>query len=378
MNMKEKLNKLLRKEEEQLLLNLKTLLEKRKNYVSGHKNISLDTKIDNFINWYYKNMVKENYTDIGKFHKPYDMRNFIEKMAVWYELRYPNYEINRLMFGSDQEEIEFNNATFNSNKYVSDLFDEKADIRELDRYEFHNFKALLSGNEDYLLSKARYRDLVYIEPHRRSAHLHLTSKGFVEESEGFESYTNHKVNDNELKGMHIKDVVQLLKDKDVSLPKDNELEETIKDVDKWNYQNEEMLNCVMYRIIERGGNRIGPRRAFLFAKEFGRNIDIPMMYGVDYSDPGLRRFINEYIKAGGSKDLVCYVGYFSRASKNEKMSTVSVQEMIKTIYDNCVTKYTPEETELHQRMVNVLASRIPKDEIRKKRTKIIKFTKEIK
>ena len=103
-----------------------------------------------------------------------------------------------------------------------------------------------------------------------------------------------------------------------------------------------------------------------------------MMYGVDYSDPGLRRFINEYIKAGGSKDLVCYVGYFSRASKNEKMSTVSVQEMIKTIYDNCVTKYTPEETELYQRMVNVLASRIPKDEIRKKRTKIIKFTKEIK
>ena len=34
-----------------------------------------------------------------------------------------------------------------------------------------------------------------------------------------------------------------------------------------------MLNCVMYRIIERGGNRIGPRRAFLYAKEFERNID---------------------------------------------------------------------------------------------------------
>ena len=38
------------------------------------------------------------------------------------------------------------------------------------------------------------------------------------------------------------------------------------------------LNCVMYRIIERGGNRIGPRRGFLFAKEFGRNIDIPMIF----------------------------------------------------------------------------------------------------
>lgn len=32
----------------------------------------------------------------------------------------------------------------------------------------------------------------------------------------------------------------------------------------------------MYRIIERGGNRIGPKRAFLFAKEFGRDIRIPV------------------------------------------------------------------------------------------------------
>ena len=71
----------------------------------------------------------------------------------------------------------------------------------------------------------------------------------------------------------------------------------IKDFENKTYQKEEMLNCVMYRIIERGGNRIGPRRAFLFAKEFGRNIDIPMIYGVDSSEPGLRNFMNEYINS---------------------------------------------------------------------------------
>ena len=297
------------------------------NHFASIRNVNLDAKVDNFIDWYFKNMVKGHYTDIGEFHKPNDMRNFIEKMVVWYELRYPDYEINRLMPGSSQEAIEINDVMFNSNKYINDLFDENADVRALDWDEFYNAKAFinsLSWDERYLFGRPRYIDLVYIDSHRRSAHLHLTSKGFVELAEEIGSYTNFKVKDEELKGMHVKDVVKLLKEKGISLPSGNELEETIKDVENWNYQKEEMLNCVTYRIIERGGNRMGPRRAFLFAKEFGRNIDIPMMYGVDYSDPGLRSFIIEYIKAGGSKDLVCYIGYFSRASQSEKMDTIFI------------------------------------------------------
>lgn len=57
----------------------------------------------------------------------------------------------------------------------------------------------------------------------------------------------------------------------------------------------------------------------MFAKEFGRNIDISKMYVVDYSDLGLKIFINEYIKTVAFKDLVCYVGYFLRASKSQKI-----------------------------------------------------------
>ena len=242
--------------------------------------------------------------------------------------------------------------------YCNDLFDETSDVRELDWSEFYNARAFIKSlpwDERSLFENSRYSDLVYIDSYYRGAHLHLTSKGFVELAEEVGSYTNFKIKDDELRGMHIKDAVNLLKEKGVLLPSGNELEETIKDVEKWDYQKEEMLNCVMYRIIERGGNRIGPRRAFLFAKEFGRNIDIPMMYGVDYSDPGLRSFVIEYIKAGGSKDLLCYIGYFSRASQSEKMDTVSVAEILRTCHNDCVTKYTPEETALHQRMVNVLA-----------------------
>ena len=301
-------------------------------------------------------------------------------MAVWYELRYPDYEINRLMPGSGQERIEINDVMFNSNNYINELFDENADVRALDWDDFYNAKAFinsLSWDERYLFGRPRYRDLVYIDSHRRSAHLHLTSKGFVELSEKIGSYTNFKVKDEELKGMHVKNVVKLLKEKGISLPSGNELEETIKDVENWNYQKEEMLNCVMYRIIERGGNRMGPRRGFLFAKEFGRNIDIPMMYAIDRSDPGLRLFINEYIKAGGSKDLVCYIGYFSRTKKSKKLDTISIQDLILTQTNNAATFYTPEETALHQRMVNAIASQIDNEEVRKEEVKQLRLKRKL-
>lgn len=112
-----------------------------------------------------------------------------------------------------------------------------------------------------------------------------------------------------------------------------------------------MLDCVMYRIIERGGNRIGSRRAFLFAKEFRRNIDIPMMYAADTSDPNLRGFINEYLKAGGHTDLSCYSNYFGRASELHPVKEITVAELLAMYHE-----FTEEEKALHARLVNALAS----------------------
>ena len=339
------------------------------NYLASIRNIYLNNKVDDYIKWYYENMVKNGrYTDVGKYWQPIDLRNFIEKMAVWYELRYPDYEINRLMPGSAQEEIEINNIMFNDNSYINDLLDEEAEVRELDWAEFYNTRAFIRSlpwKERYMFTEQKYRKLVYIDSIRVSTHLHLTSNGLVEEAEGIDVYSNFKITDEELKGMHLKQVGELLKEKGIKLPRDNELEQAIKNVENWQKQKEGMLDCVVYRIIERGGNRFGPRRALLFAKEFGRNIGIPMMYGVDYSDPGLRRFINEYIKAGGSKDLMCYINYFSRANENEKFDTISVGELLRTTYNDCIIKYTPEETELQQRLVNTLVSQVPpKEEVR--------------
>lgn len=335
--------------------------------------VILDDKVDEFINWYTDNMVEGHYNDIGEYHLPIEMRNFIEKMAIWYELRYPDYEINRIMPCSSQEKIDINEVMFSSNQYINDILYEDSDIKDLDWNEFYNAKAFINSlpwSERYVFSRPKYQDIVYWNRGHVSAHLHLTRNGFVECSEYMDVILG--ISNEDLEGKNIKEVVSMIKETGIKFPENNEFEKAIKDYDNLVYQKDEMLNCVMYRIIERGGNRFGPRRAFIFAKEFGRNIDIPMAYGVDRSDPGLRLFMNEYIKAGGSKNLVCYIGYGSRASKYEKLPTITIQELIMKQNHNVATFYTPEENELHQRLVNVLTNLINQDDLSEEYKKIKK------
>lgn len=342
--------------------------------------IDLDAKVDVFIDWYFENMVKGNYTDIGEYHAPREMRDLIEKIAVWYELRYPSYEINRLMPGSGQEQINVNDVIFRNNPYVNELLDENSDAKELDWNDFYNtnvFMKSLPWEERCYFTKPRYRNIVYLNPNSRVAHLHLTRNGFVEMAEDVTGYTKSVIKDEELTGLNVRDVVKLFQEKGIELPENNELEKTINEANKWIQQKEGILDCAMYRIIERGGNRIGPRRAFLFAKEFGRNIDIPMMYAIDRSDPGLRLFMNEYIKSGGSKNLECYVGYFSRASKKEKLDTVTIQDLILTLWNNAATFYTPEEDELHQRLVNAIASQVDQEVVKQEEVKRLRLERKL-
>lgn len=333
---------------------------------SSNTLIDLDDKVDAFIRWYYENSVKGEYTDIGEYRLPIEMKNLIEKIAVWYELRYPDYEINKLMYCCGQEEISINDIMFKEN----DVFSENTDIKKLDWSDFYNtnvFIKSLPWDERRYFVEPKYNDIVYLNPNYGGVHFHLTKNGFVEMSEGMTIYTKSIIKDEELQGKHIREVIDLFRKKGIELPENNELEKTIKYADNWIYQKEEILNCVMYRIIERGGNRIGPRRAFLFAKEFGRNIDIPMMYAVDYSDPGLRLFMNEYLKAGGSKNLKCYVGYFFRTNKTEKLDTISVQDLILTQNNDAVSFYTSEEHELHQMLANAIANHVKQEEVKKLR-----------
>lgn len=355
----------------------KQVIEKKEN-----STICLNDKIEAFINWYSQNMSRNNHNDDGLYcdFKANFLKNFIEKMAVWYELRYPDYEINRLMPCMGQEEKSINNIMFEDNKYVRDLLDENSDIKALDWEEFYNAHAFISSLP--FEEKQLFKSPKYFNIRNGNARVQLTPTGIIKGTEKLGTliiWLNDKERaniDEQFIGKHIEDLLEFIKKRGDGKVYDS-LKQIVDDYKNKIYLKEEILNCVMYRIIERGGNRIGPRRAFLFAKEFDRNIDIPMMYGVDQTDPGLRLFINEYLKSGGSKDLICYVGYFSRYIKCKKLDTISIQNLIFTQPNNAFTFYTPEEDELHQRLVNVLNNQVDYNDVKQEKVKQLRLERKI-
>lgn len=372
------------------LLHLKDtiiLKAKEKAYASGFgstedyepkfNSYELSDFVDNLINWYSETMIKGHFTEIGEFHFPEDLRNFIEKMAVWYELRYPDYEINRLMPGSNQEGLYVSDIMFKNNKYINDLLEEEADTKYLDWDEFYNARSFIRAlphTERYFLAKPKFPNLVYIKT-GSYPHFHLHPNGTIYEAEGIETLLGYQIYDKELVGKHITELPNLLEEFGYNLSSNSELFKVIKNYKNRVYLKEELLNCVMYRLIDRGGNRIGPRRAFLFAKEFNRSIDIPLIYGIDYSDPGLNSFITTYLEAGGKEDLVCLVGYGSRSRKNEPLSIIKLKEIYKPVTKE--TEKDPKLTELHQRLVNVLANSIDPEELRQETVKQLRIERKL-
>lgn len=306
-----------------------------------------------------------------------DIKKLADKIAIWYELKYPDYEVTKILHTGEQEKKDINKIMFKDNPYSIEMTSGMGNewnkwttnvLSTLEWNEFYNLEAFINSlpfKEAFLLYEAKYDNIVYVNPTTRSAHLHLNKNGTIAIAENISLWTRNNIKDNDIEGMDIKDAVKLIKEKGYELPNNNELESAINRVEKQNKIKEEIFNCAMYKILERGGTRIGPRRAFLFAQEMGLNIDVPLIYGIDYSDPGLRAFVNEYIKAGGHTDLECYNDY--RFHKDEKMfETTTIGHILKTKGNDCANFYTDEEKSLHTLLCNYLAQKRENDGYRSK------------
>ena len=317
--------------------------------------ILLDDLVNEFIIWYNVNMVEKKYTEVYEYFEPKRMRDTIEKMAVWFELKYSNEDVNKIMNPNNKRGLCSNDIMFKYNPYVKETVGEDSNITSFEWNKFFNYTSFLRGlswEEKCFLVQNNYPDIIYLIKNTafRNAHFHLDSKGIIIIADDVETIItkDDKVLYSELfVGKHIKTAYEMLKEYECKIDY-SEIEIAIKNYENREYLKEEFLNCVMYRIIERGGNRIGPKRGLLFAKEFKRNIDIPMKYGIDMSDPNLRYFINEYLKLEGNKSLKCYRNYFNRKDDNSKFDIISLSDILK------FTKYTDEEHILHEKLATSL------------------------
>ena len=368
MNFKERILKFLKMDDYDVL-NMDLDYDKQDDSSNTVTNYELNDKVDAFIKWYYDN---DKFSYFGKANR---MRDFIEKMAVWYELRYPDYEIERKMF--DVEIIsgkEISKIMFQDNEYINTLLDNSSKISEFDWSKFYSAKAFISSlpNSERIYFKPRFQKSFYLG---ENFYVRLSRKGTVLEIIDILGDLDLLIASDNIIGKNIKDVVKIFEDNGIEIKENSDVKRIIKLYDNWVYQKDEMLNCVMYRIIERGGNRIGPRRGFLFAKEFNRNIDIPMIYGIDTSDPMLGGFIMEYLKAGGNEDLICLYGYGFRDKQNEPLRTISLKEVMKLKGVSLeLEKEKTAKKEVFQRLVDDLSS----DDFRKTKVKQLRINRKLK
>ena len=334
----------------------------------------LPYQINKFLNWYLVNIINDDsLNDFAKKEEVSKLNNFIEKMAVWYELRFPNYEIDKMLGIEEGEDIDIDNVMFYHNPVISGMLENYLELggeevlKDFDKLKWEDFYGIkmfiasLSEEERNFLKRPKYPEelwLSYFELGNmhtsRNMKVMLSSKGKVLDCKWLYPHHNKKIHisASSLIGMTLRELGGYMKERGILFNniRGDSLEDTIRDYENKKYFKEELFNCVMYRIIEHGGEQYGPRRAYLFAKEFGLNKDIPMIYGASYFVPGSKEFYQMYLKEGGSLELKCFVDYFCDDYMDKKM--VTVRDFIKDSF-----YYTAEEDTLHQRLIQVLDNR---------------------
>lgn len=301
--------------------------------------------------------------------KTQDLLDFANKVATWYEFRYPTEELIRLQTGNNT--VSINKKMFEINPDFQEMIS-KEDISELEWSKLFNLAAFLrllpEFEQDCLAGEIAYPPIIYIKNENNSvlhaAHIHVTKEGYIEESEDLLINTRGRIQDKNVRGLHVTELKELLEKNDIEVDENSELQKAI---DTYNFKTalrKKLLDAIMYRIIQRGGSRTAPRLALLFAKEFNLDIDIPMKYGYESSDPHVKCLINEYLKAGGSLDFECYDSYFQTLYSGYEQTKISIAEALKR-----ESRLTQEEKELMKKLVNALAGQVDYDEVNKAKVK---------
>ena len=266
-------------------------------------NYELSDRVDKLIKWATKTVAPKGHTDSGVFYYPERLRNLIEKVAFWYEMRYTRNEINQMCYYGASEDINMDEILFH--KKWSD-----GQTIWSQGFDKDTFLETLEHEEKHLLYEPTFPSRMM---EGLSSRYQVTFQKIIDSKTGQEKIVAE---------------FPTLENLDEELALKNKISDVINEYCDDSYLHHELLNCIMYRIIDHERSRVGPRRAMLFAKEFGTDIRIPMQYGVDTSDPGLKEQIEFYLSLGGSEDVDCLINYSWRAKKNEPLEVEPLRKIM--------------------------------------------------
>lgn len=252
-----------------------------------------------------------------------DLKDFIKEMTAWYELKYDIPTINEIF---SNEDIVLDESFFSS----------------------RNHSPLHLKNNNFI-NDPNYKK-IYEETF--CSHFKINEEGIIYDTKDLMGYCNiYGIIGSPgkyIEGKHIKDIKEILESKayDINFINGN----LGKLYERYNEKlklRDLVLNAILYNIIKNGDVRFGPRRGLLFAKEYGLNIDIPMLYGVEGTYYNEYKFINIYLNNGGNKDLKIFVDYFYDGIGRCFLEYLTIEEFINNKYcnDNDIKKLILKNTD---------------------------------
>lgn len=260
--------------------------------------ISLSNKIQKFLKWYQDNMLRK---DADKKKCVRELSDFISDMVFWYSILYPDTDVNEMI----------SNMNITSTCFQDTL------------HRFYN--CMTSG----YLKEPRFCDRLIFEYGCERGYFYLNHDFIVTEVDHMMEIPEDLSYDyDSFVGKTIFEVIAFFKEHNLYLDGVADVESRLFEYIQNKYMKEELINCIMYRIIEKDSSRSGPKRAMIFAKEFNRDIDVPMMYGVVSSDPYLDEFIKFYFSLGGHSDLICIDNYHWLSRTHQKVDFISMRKLI--------------------------------------------------
>ena len=334
-------------------------------------------RINNFLTDYKKNLLIEEQNPAYVDSKTSEMKNFMEKMAVIYEIIYPDISFLQAedKFINDSY---VNQVMFKDNKYLNDTLEEETTLEELEWNKFIGIKPMikiLSEEEKELLRKPRYNKFINLKSSGiwdPWDSLMLTKRGVIEKA----SINKRKsaLKDENLDECRASEVVERLKNKDIPEKAYIELANEVARVDKLNKQRDAMLECIMFRIMERGDDFLGARRALLFANDFGLILEKPLIYEINGTteDFNVAAFLRKYSDLGGNLD------YAKNLMFGEDSTYTWCYDSKKELEEDLKSEEEKDkEQELRQRLVTSLYENIDQEELAQEKVKQLRLERKL-